>query len=165
MGPERWHVTLAFLGELSAGQRRRLAEGLRPLAAATAPLPARLAAGGTFPAVGRARVLWVGVVCAGLDSLVQALRTAAVGARIPLEPQAFQPHITVARAHHGVAPSDVPHLLRKLSVADGAAWEISRVVLLESSGDPHLAYTELAGWPLTGLVGAAELPTGDEERP
>jgi 2'-5' RNA ligase len=74
-----------------------------------------------------------------------------------LDGKPFRPHITIARSRRDAPPSDVPHLLRKLSVAEGASWEVGRIVLLESSGGPRPAYTELATWQLTGLIGHAEL--------
>jgi 2'-5' RNA ligase len=153
IGPERWHVTLAFLGEISSGQRHRLAEALTPLASSIAPLPATLSGSGAFPSPVRARILWVGVAAPGLDALAAGVRRSARTARIAFDSKPFRPHVTVARARHETAGRDVPHLLRKLLVADGAAWEISRLVLFESSGGPHPAYTELASWPLSGLVG------------
>lgn len=157
VAPDRWHVTLAFLGELSSGQRQQLSVGLNPLAAGTAPLPARLSASGAFPSAARARALWVGVVSAGLDVLAEGVRRAAADARISLDGKPFRPHITIARSRADAAQNDVPLLLRTLTVADGATWEVSRFVLLESSGGPRPAYTELAAWPLTGLAGDPEL--------
>lgn len=153
IGPERWHVTLAFLGEISSGQRHRFGEAMAPLAAATALLPAALSGTGAFPSTARARVLWVGVSAGGLDVLAAGVRRAARQARIAYDDKPFRAHVTIARSRRDAAASDVPHLLRKLAAADGAAWDISRVVLLESSGGPHPAYTELAAWPLSGLVG------------
>lgn len=157
--PARWHLTLAFLGELSAGQRHRLDERIRPLAAAVAPLPAALSGGGSFPSPDRARVLWVGVVSPGLEALAASVRSAAVDARIHLDAAPFVPHITIARGRRDVPASDVPHLLRKLAIGAGASWEISRVLLLESTGGPRPAYDERASWPLTGLIGDAEVGT------
>jgi len=89
---------------------------------------------------------------------------AAADARIRYDPQPFRAHITVARGRHDIPASDVPHLLRKLTVADGAAWEISRLVLLESTGGPHPAYAERAAWELTGLIGDADLDDDGEQR-
>ncbi|MEP7054073.1 MAG: RNA 2',3'-cyclic phosphodiesterase [Actinomycetota bacterium] len=157
VGPERWHVTLAFLGETTSGQRHRLDESVALLTAATAPLPARLSGTGAFPSAGRPRILWVGVAAAGLDVLAEGVRRAARHSRIALDDKPFRPHLTLARARGDTASSDVPHLLRKLSLAEGAAWEVSRIVLFVSSGGPHPAYTELTAWPLLGLVGDQEL--------
>lgn len=157
VAPERWHLTLAFLGELSSGQRHRLTERLDPVAGATSQFSAQLAGAGAFPSEARARVLWVGVASAGLNDLAAAVRLAATGARIALDTKPFRPHITIARSRRDAAASDVPHLLRKLAVAERASWEVSRVVLLSSAGGPHPVYTELASWRLSGLVGDAEL--------
>ncbi|MEO6713127.1 MAG: RNA 2',3'-cyclic phosphodiesterase [Mycobacteriales bacterium] len=155
--PARWHVTLAFLGEVASGQRHRLAERLLPIASATSPFSARLSGTGAFPSAAHARVLWVGVESTQLGALAAAVREAARDARIALDTKAFTAHITMARSRRDVAPSDVPHLLRKLLVADGAAWQVSRLVLTESSGGVRPEYAELAAWPLTGPIGEPEL--------
>ena len=160
--PERWHITIAYLGAITAGQRHRLSAALAPLASATAPLPARLAGSGAFPSPALARVLWVGLVAPGLEALAGAVRAAAVDARIQHDPQPFTAHITIARGRRDLPVSDVPHLLRKLSVADGAAWEITRLVLMESTGGPHPAYTERASWQLIGLIGDGDVRDGDQ---
>lgn len=59
--PEVLHVTLQFLGEVAGERAAPLADALRDAAAGFAPLPLRLARGGTFPPGRPARVAWVGV--------------------------------------------------------------------------------------------------------
>lgn len=57
--PERWHLTLAFLGEVAEPPMLRPALG--SVAARTAPIALRLDGAGTFPARGAPRVCWIGV--------------------------------------------------------------------------------------------------------
>jgi 2'-5' RNA ligase len=97
VGPERWHVTLRFLGEVAEDAVGPLADALVSAAAAVAgPLECRLGPGtGWFTGV---RVLYL--PAAGLDDLAAAVRSATlpvVGE--PAEPEpAFNGHLTLARS-------------------------------------------------------------------
>src|ERR1700761_4077685 len=64
-GPEDWHVTLAFLGEVTAPVADRLPPRLERAAPRAPgrhpPLSLAVAGAGTFPDRARARVLWCGL--------------------------------------------------------------------------------------------------------
>ena len=152
--PDRWHVTLAFLGELRSGQLHRLRARLAPLTASTAPFQLVVAEPGAFPPAGRPRVLWVGLggELAALTDLAGGVRRAARQARIELDRKPFRPHITVARVRRELPAHDLPHILRKLSAGAGRGWEADRLVLMESTLGPRPAYTEVAAWPLAGRI-------------
>jgi 2'-5' RNA ligase len=97
VGPDRWHVTLRFLGEVDEALVPALADALRPaVAGVPGPVECRLGPGtGWFTGV---RVLQV--PAAGLDALAAAVREAT----LPLvaEPAQGEPpfngHLTLARA-------------------------------------------------------------------
>src|ERR1700712_5632888 len=72
--PEQWHVTLAFLEDVRDRALGDLVEGLAHAARKSSPLRARITAGGAFPHVGKAKVLW-----AGLDTDQAELVHAAEG--------------------------------------------------------------------------------------
>lgn len=152
--PERWHVTLAFLGELKAGQLHRLRPGLAEAAVATPPFELTVAGAGAFPNERRPRVLWVGLSgeVTVLAELADGVRRAARRARIELDRKPFRPHLTVARVCRELPEHDLPHLLRKLSVADGRVWPVDRLVLMQSTLGPHPRHDEISAWPLTGLI-------------
>ena len=71
--PERWHVTLVFLGEVA--EPSTLVAPLEAVCAARAPLDLRLAGSGAF---GRGGSVWVGIDgdVAGLTALAGALADA-----------------------------------------------------------------------------------------
>jgi 2'-5' RNA ligase len=152
--PERWHVTLAFLGELRSGQVHRLRDELAPLAASAAPFELVVNEPGVFPSAVRPRVLWVGLggEVGALTDLAAGVRRAARQARIELDRKPFRPHITVARVRRELPQQDLPHILRKLSAADGRRWEADRLVLVESTLGPRPTYTEIASWELAGAM-------------
>jgi len=66
-GPFRWasaeqfHVTLCFLAEVEERRLDDLVERLGRAAARRTAFETRIAGGGAFPSVGRARVLWAGL--------------------------------------------------------------------------------------------------------
>ncbi len=97
VGPERWHVTLRFLGEVSEDAVGLLGEALVPAAASVpGPLQCRLGPGtGWFTGV---RVLHL--PAAGLDGLAAAVRTATLPiVGDPAEPEpAYNGHLTLARS-------------------------------------------------------------------
>ena len=97
VGPERWHVTLRFLGEVAEEAVGPLTEALvSAVAASPGPLECRLGPGtGWFTGV---RVLHL--PAAGLDGLAAAVRVATlpiVGEPAGTEPP-FNGHLTLARS-------------------------------------------------------------------
>lgn len=131
--PEQWHVTLAFLGDVTAAEP--LYDGLRAAGAAHEPFSLRLVGGGRF---GR-RATWVGVGgdVAHLRSLAEHAHDACRATGLPLEPHPFRPHLTVGR----VDP-------RALSSYDGPAWRVSQLELVHSVLGRTATHTVLERFPL-----------------
>jgi 2'-5' RNA ligase len=134
--PERWHITLAFLGEVPDAEPVGSA-----LAAALDGAPALqllLAGSGTF---GR-RTVWVGLdgELDGLQELARRVHAAARGAGVPLERRRFRPHLTVGRAGR---PD--PTLL---SGYRGPPWTASEVELVRSDLGRTATHTVIARFPL-----------------
>jgi RNA 2',3'-cyclic 3'-phosphodiesterase len=98
------HLTLRFLGPTPDERIGPTEDALRRAVVGWSPIEAALVGAGTFPPVGRPRVLWVGVVdgVAAVSSLAADVGTALAGAGWPSEDRPFRPHLTLARAD-GVA--------------------------------------------------------------
>lgn len=144
--PERWHLTLQFLGPLP-----RLAPVVDGLAAAVGErdaFPFRLGAAGAFPNPRRARVVWIGAAAGG-DALIALAGTVTAA----LEPVGFEldrplhPHLTVARLK---VPGDVGPVLAALGAEPvGEAFTVGEVVLYESRLSAQgPTYTVLERFPL-----------------
>lgn len=133
---EQWHITLAFLGELSpekAGElRKKLAEGFREAALGAFALRSRAPC--FFPHQGcRPRLLVLPV-----EPVPPLLRAAAVARRaaahcgLVLEERRYWPHVTLARLRSGHRAEPLPS--QRLDSEAGVTVEIfcSVAVLYES---------------------------------
>jgi 2'-5' RNA ligase len=140
----RWHVTLAFLGEVEEATVPRLRTGLGRAALRAAPTELRLAGVGRF---GRG-VLWVGVA-GDVAPLIELAGRAAAAARhtgIEVEDRRFHPHLTIAR---GRAGADLRQWVKALASYAGPPWPMDRVSLVRSKVGPRPSYNELESWPIT----------------
>jgi 2'-5' RNA ligase len=104
--PEQFHVTLRFLGDVTAEQRQRIVERLGRVQVTSFVLPVEGL--GTFPPPGRPpRVIWVGTGSGHprLFQLRQRLDDALLSAGLDLDVRTFHPHITLARCTENAGPA------------------------------------------------------------
>ncbi|MGH3495858.1 MAG: RNA 2',3'-cyclic phosphodiesterase [Nocardioidaceae bacterium] len=159
--PEQWHLTLAFLGSVDDRHLDELTERLARAAGKRAPFALRLAGGGGFPDVARARVLWMGLAVtwpAGLPgrddpsaadpmgptclararqvSASEELSRLATGARSAASKTGIA--VDGARFHPHLTlarlnhPRDVTRWLRVLDAFAGGGWVADGISLIES---------------------------------
>jgi 2'-5' RNA ligase len=146
VGPERWHVTLRFLGEVEEDAVDPLGAALLSAAAAfSGPLRCRLGPGtGWFTGV---RVLHL--PAAGLDGLAAAVRSATLPfVPEPAEPEpAFNGHLTLARSKG--RRLGVGALGEMANIPFEAAFPVTAVDLVSSQPSPHgHRYASLVRAPL-----------------
>jgi 2'-5' RNA ligase len=149
-GPEAWHLTLAFLGEVSEQTAAALGPRLDRAAHRHQSLSLSFGPGGAFPSPGRARVLWAGIE-GDRDALKALARSVAAGARRagaapPDEGRQFRPHLTLARCRQ---PADVRPLVAALAGYAGPPWTAAEIHLIRSflnEGPPR--YETAGTWPL-----------------
>jgi 2'-5' RNA ligase len=150
-GPEDWHVTLAFLGEVSGPVAERLTPQLQQAAARHEPFPLALDGAGAFPGPARARALWCGLGGdrSALATLAAAVAAAATwaGAAPPDAGRPFSPHLTLAYARPA---ADVRDLVTALGGYAGPSWRVDHLQLIESRPDRRPRYTAVGRWPLNG---------------
>ncbi len=144
--PSRWHLTLAFLGEVADARTAELTRRLERAAARhTAPV-LRLGGAGRFGS----RVLWAGVVedSPGRGTLVPLAGSVSAAARrsgIAQEERGYRPHITLARTQTAV---DLRPLVDVLAGTRSRPWTVTEVLLVRSLPGPHPEHTTIRQFPM-----------------
>jgi 2'-5' RNA ligase len=141
--PERWHLTLAFLGAVDESRVPALVERLGRAARRGTPLALRVEGAGRFDG----RVLWAGVHgdVPELRSLATSVAAAARHAGIDVEDRPLRAHLTIARADPSV---DLRPLVAELAPFTGSPWTATAVELVRSTLGAQPAYETLAKFPL-----------------
>ena len=138
--PARWHLTLAFMGSAPDRVVEEVVDAVGVVAGRTAPIALAVTAGGCFPDVTRAKVLWAGVAGAersggssgGVDDLgrlARGVRSACAVAGAAPEGGAFVPHLTLGRFSR---PEDATSWVRVLATYAGPPWVASEVTVVAS---------------------------------
>ena len=132
--PEQFHVTLSFLAAVADRQLDELVERLERAGKRRTSFGTRIAGGGAFPNVGRARVVWAGLDldehgATELQRLATGARAAASRTGIPVDGQRFRAHITIARLGR---PVEVSNWVRLLDAYAGPPWTADRIELVAS---------------------------------
>ncbi|MHB2022725.1 MAG: RNA 2',3'-cyclic phosphodiesterase [Mycobacteriales bacterium] len=169
---ERWHLTLAFYGEVSEDAATKLQVRLRRLGRRTAPIELLLAGGGAFRGVGAVTV-WCGV--AGEVPALRRLGEAATAAGVHLglgagaagsggvRPRPFRPHVTIARIRRPLPNNDSDdagarvagqsEILDALAGYRGPRWTVREFELYRSFLGPQPRYQRLATFSLEAKLG------------
>ncbi len=147
-GPDDWHLTLAFLGEVAEGVIPELV--IRTERAARRHPVRKLAVhgAGAFPTASRAKVVWAGISAqTSLHPLAASVAAAArrAGAPPPDEGRRYRPHLTLARCRQ---PSDVSAVTASLAPFAGTPWTAADIRLISSNLHASPRYAELGRWPL-----------------
>jgi RNA 2',3'-cyclic 3'-phosphodiesterase len=151
-GPDRWHVTLAFLGEVAEDALTDLETRLGRAARRHACQELRIGGGGAFSSVAKARVLIARIqggqaALAGLEALAASVAAGArrAGAAPPDEGRRYTPHLTLARTRQ---PADLRDLVQALADFTGSPWSATEIHLIRSHPGPKPRYELLASWPI-----------------
>jgi RNA 2',3'-cyclic 3'-phosphodiesterase len=136
---ERWHLTLAFLGEVDEERLPSVRRALRSVAARHGPVDAvQLAGAGAF-----GPIVWVGLeprpsaLGPAPGDLARSLREVGV----PIERRPWSPHLTVARARSATAQVSVA--CEALRDYTGPPWRVGEVTLVRSTTGPSPEYAVL----------------------
>jgi 2'-5' RNA ligase len=101
VNPESIHLTLKFLGNLSAEELLKVFTGMQNIFQISPPgFKLTAAELGAFPSLKRLRVLWVGVSGSGIEALIrlqQLIENEMIEQGFAKEERKFSPHLTLAR--------------------------------------------------------------------
>lgn len=130
----RWHLTLAFYGEIPDDKVEGTVEMVERRLRDKAACSLAFRGAGVFAR----RALWLGV-----DGEVDRLRV--VARAVTFERRPYRPHLTVARLR---GSSDPAPAAARLHDYVGPTWRADTVHLVRSHLGPSPTYEDIAGWPL-----------------
>ena len=135
LAPEQMHLTLSFLGNVSAETEEKLRANLSAISWKAFFLP--LVGLGTFPGKGRPNILWLGVGRGHphLFQLHKRVQEAALVAGLEPDLRAFHPHITLARCRD-VSPESLRPFLRAHAGFDAGMIHVESFCLNSSELTP-----------------------------
>lgn len=125
--PERWHITLSFLGDVDSSVVRDLHARLERAASRIDPFTLQLAGLGRFGN----RVLNVKIVgdSAALRRLAERTTAASRRAGAELRDERYRPHVTVARSRRG---ADLRPLVDAGRDVGSTEWTVTDFVVVNS---------------------------------
>ena len=139
---------------------RRPGGPARPRGPQAPPIEARIAGGGAFPDVGRARIVY-----AGVETDREELRRMATGARAAVakagaevDGQRFTPHLTLARINK---PGRGEQVVQLLDAYAGPSWTVEEIALVASylgEGPRNRARHEVVETFSLGRAGSGPAP-------
>jgi RNA 2',3'-cyclic 3'-phosphodiesterase len=152
--PDGAHLTLKFLGAVPAAEVAAVAAAMREAARDHAPFALQTTSVGAFPNTRNPRVVWLGI-----DGALHALHTLQADVErllVPLgyatEQRAFNPHLTLGRAHKNLTDVERAAIGRAIAQASPqhAEWIADAVSLMRSERLPDRArYTPVERHVLT----------------
>ena len=150
--PHNLHLTMKFLGEVSADQIPPIQTTIQMAAAGQPEFTFTVRGTGTFPSGSRSpKVLWVGIESQpALLLLQQELESELQKLGFPQEKRPFSPHLTIGRVRNSRDLNPVLTALESRSDSDFGTVPADRLILFKSTLKPAGAeYTSLfeAGMP------------------
>lgn len=146
---EQWHLTLAFLGDVSPDLLPAVHSACATAIHDRYAAPLQVAGAGRFGD----RVLWAGI--AGdrplLVDVADRLAVALRAAGIDVDDHPYRPHLTLARSPRGGAP-DLRPTVAALADFLGRSWQPDALRLMQSrlgvGPGGQARHDQLACWPL-----------------
>jgi len=137
VAPETMHLTLKFLGEVSAAQVDAVSGAMHRVARSHAPFQVSLNAVGAFPNRQAPRVLWLDLRdgLQAVSELAGSLEGAVEPLGFPREGRPFRAHLTLGRVREGASPTTRQLLsaaLQPPTAVPGAAMRVESISLIRS---------------------------------
>lgn len=139
--PDDFHLTLWFIGDVSAEQRAGLCDALDEIASRAARFEFDVAGAGFFGPPRAPRILWAGVPAEppALTALAEAVRNWGRSAGYAVEERPFRAHITLGRVRDSSGADALTVALRSLSSTMFGRVAVDRLTLMASALAPQNA--------------------------
>jgi RNA 2',3'-cyclic 3'-phosphodiesterase len=122
------HLTLKFLGDVSANSVEFLIQMLRNEADNVSAFTLHLAGLGSFPSLKRPRVIYIGMQApAGLDALQRGVESASRRLGYEPEQRPFSPHLTLGRVKQNLTAADQQKIRRTIEGTQVDVFGTARV--------------------------------------
>jgi 2'-5' RNA ligase len=147
--PDKFHITLKFLGSVEQEILSRLTESLAAATAEAAAFPLVYSSVGAFPDIVRPRVLWVGAEPSDALATVQRqVESVCNRFGFPPEGRAFHPHITLGRVKGSFNLHRLTAKVKSITF-EPVQTNCSELLLIKSDLRPTgSVYTTLKSFPL-----------------
>jgi RNA 2',3'-cyclic 3'-phosphodiesterase len=148
---ENIHLTLKFLGNVSAHRLNEVKSSLKRLAFPA--FNAEVKGVGAFPNLKRMNVIWVGVNegWSQVEQIYEQVEKLLSSLGFAKETRPFSPHITIARVRSGRKRDEVANFLQHLSEESFGTVRVDKVRLKQSilsgSGPKYSTLLEVPGEP------------------
>ena len=131
------HLTLKFLGSITANRTGDIIGTIEEAARDTAPFSLEVKGLGVFPNFKRVRVVWVGMGgdIATLKRLQQRIESGLVPLGFARESRPFTPHLTLARVRERVSPGEQQNfgqVIANASFETAYHFTVNRINLMRS---------------------------------
>jgi 2'-5' RNA ligase len=155
--PQNIHLTLKFLGEVSATSVEILTQMLRSQADSCPAFDIHISGLGSFPSLKLPRVLFIGIQApAELEALYRGVESETARLGYESDNRGFSPHLTLGRVKQNSSTSDQQKIRKALEEAKVDSLGIARVDsvhLYKSDLKPSgSVYTKLFSAPLRSVV-------------
>ncbi len=146
INPARIHLTLKFLGDTRADAIAKIGEAIQRSAKACSPIELCAKGLGVFPAISRARVVWVGIK--GETDLLRKLQESVQNELSEIgferEKRSFKGHLTLGRLKKRPDPKALLKAIEELGGFESESFTADRIILFKSDLKPEGAvYSEL----------------------
>jgi RNA 2',3'-cyclic 3'-phosphodiesterase len=153
---ENMHLTLKFLGDVSASNIDMLSQILRAEADLFDCFNMQVGGLGCFPNAKRPRVLYIGIQAPpALEALQRGIEAASRRLGYESEDRGFSPHLTIGRVRQGVTPAEqqtIRHALEHTQIDSLGTARVDSLHLYKSDLKPSgSVYTRLYSAPLRNI--------------
>jgi 2'-5' RNA ligase len=147
--PDKFHITLKFLGNAGTDQLTALAESLAIATSAASAFQLVYSAIGAFPDLIHPKVIWAGAESnVALTSLQKEVELVCDRFGFPKETRAFHPHITLGRVKGSTNLTRLTAKVKSITF-EPIVTDCSEVLLMKSDLQPTgSVYTTLNSFPL-----------------